>query len=282
MRMVSCRKCWKFVTMQYLACRFASFGRKNNTGVKLFNISGHVNAPCTVEEEMSIPLRELIERHAGGVRGGWDNLLAVIPGELASTFRRPCAMPVCQSMRPIWASFAFMPAAIRQMSGRSYIPPWLCLIVLVLAGAMHVISHASSYLALPYADAASYVSAGGSSVPLITKPIAADVLMDFDSLKEAQSGLGTAAVIVMDKSTDIIDAIARLSYFYKHESCGQCTPCREGTGWLYDIMTRMKKGDARYSTLCAILAAASACAVLEAAEAASSGLHEWISGLQAA
>jgi len=84
-------------------------------------------------------------------------------------------------------------------------------------------------------------------VPLITKPIAADVLMDFDSLKEAQSGLGTAAVIVMDKSTDIIDAIARLSYFYKHESCGQCTPCREGTGWLYDIMTRMKKGDARYS-----------------------------------
>ena len=82
-------------------------------------------------------------------------------------------------------------------------------------------------------------------MPLITKPMAADVLMDFDSLKEAQSGLGTAAVIVMDKSTDIIDAIARLSYFYKHESCGQCTPCREGTGWLYDIMTRMKKGDAR-------------------------------------
>ena len=60
-----------------------------------------------------------------------------------------------------------------------------------------------------------------------------------------QSGLGTAAVIVMDKSTDPIEAIARLSYFYKHESCGQCTPCREGTGWLYDIMTRMKKGDAR-------------------------------------
>ena len=91
-------------------------------------------------------------------------------------------------------------------------------------------------------------------MPLITKPIAADVLMDFDSLKEAQSGLGTAAVIVMDKSTDIIDAIARLSYFYKHESCGQCTPCREGTGWLYDIMTRMKKGDARYiSRPCSLL-----------------------------
>ena len=69
--------------------------------------------------------------------------------------------------------------------------------------------------------------------------------MDVDSLNSAQSGLGTAAVIVMDKSTDVVDAIARLSYFYKHESCGQCTPCREGTGWLYNVMERMKKGDAR-------------------------------------
>ncbi|GLI71372.1 hypothetical protein VaNZ11_016562 [Volvox africanus] len=144
---------------------FSSFGRKNNAGTKLFCISGHVNRPCTVEEEMSIPLKELIERHAGGVRGGWDNLLAIIPG--------------------------------------------------------------------------------GSSVPMLPKKLCDAVLMDFDALKEAQSGLGTAAVIVMDKSTDVIDAIARLSYFYKHESCGQCTPCREGTGWLYDIMTRMKKGDAR-------------------------------------
>jgi NADH dehydrogenase (ubiquinone) flavoprotein 1 len=126
---------------------------------------GHVNKPCTVEEEMSIPLRELIDRHCGGVRGGWDNLLAIIPG--------------------------------------------------------------------------------GSSVPLIPKSVCEEVLMDFDSLKSAQSGLGTAAVIVMDKSTDVVDAIARLSYFYKHESCGQCTPCREGTGWIYNIMERMKKGDAR-------------------------------------
>jgi NADH dehydrogenase (ubiquinone) flavoprotein 1 len=113
---------------------------------------------------MSIPLRELLERHCGGVRGGWDNLLAVIPG--------------------------------------------------------------------------------GSSVPCLPQRICNDVLMDFDALKEQQSGLGTAAVIVMDKSTDIIDAIARLSYFYKHESCGQCTPCREGTSWLHDIMQRMCKGDA--------------------------------------
>lgn len=144
---------------------FASFGRKNNTGTKLFCISGHVNTPCTVEEEMSIPLRELIDRHCGGVRGGWDNLLAVIPG--------------------------------------------------------------------------------GSSVPCIPKSVCDDVLMDFDDLKNAQSGLGTAAVIVMDKSTDMIDAISRLAYFYKHESCGQCTPCREGTGWLWMMLERMKKGDAR-------------------------------------
>ena len=144
---------------------FASFGRKNNAGTKLFCISGHVNQPCTVEEEMSIPLRELIEKHAGGVRGGWDNLLAVIPG--------------------------------------------------------------------------------GSSVPMLNKETCDDVLMDFDALKEAGSGLGTAAVIVMDKSTDVVDAIARLAYFYKHESCGQCTPCREGTSWMYNIMQRLVKGDAR-------------------------------------
>ncbi|KAL6000486.1 hypothetical protein ACLOJK_024185, partial [Asimina triloba] len=144
---------------------FASFGRKNNSGTKLFCVSGHVNKPCTVEEEMSIPLKELIERHCGGVRGGWDNLLAVIPG--------------------------------------------------------------------------------GSSVPLLPKHISDDVLMDYDALKAVQSGLGTAAVIVMDKSTDVVDAIARLSYFYKHESCGQCTPCREGTGWLWMIMERLKVGNAK-------------------------------------
>ncbi|NWH08971.1 MAG: NADH-quinone oxidoreductase subunit NuoF [Alphaproteobacteria bacterium] len=146
------------------AAWFAALGRPNNTGTKLFCISGHVNKPCNVEEEMGIPLRELIDRHAGGVRGGWDNLLAVIPG--------------------------------------------------------------------------------GSSVPLLPKSICDTVLMDFDSLRDVQSGLGTAAVIVMDKSTDIVRAIARLSYFYKHESCGQCTPCREGTGWMWRVMTRLVKGEA--------------------------------------
>ncbi len=143
---------------------FSSFGRPNNAGTKLFCISGHVNKPCNVEESMSIPLRELIEKHAGGVRGGWDNLLGVIPG--------------------------------------------------------------------------------GSSVPVLTKDICDNVLMDFDALREVRSGLGTAAVIVMDKSTDIVKAIARLSYFYMHESCGQCTPCREGTGWMWRMMERMVTGEA--------------------------------------
>lgn len=148
---------------------FTSFGRKNNAGTKLYGISGHVNNPCVVEEEMSIPLRELIERHCGGVIGGWDNLLAIIPG--------------------------------------------------------------------------------GSSVPMLTKANCEEALMDFDSLKELKSGLGTAAVIVMNKQTDVIDAILRLSQFYKHESCGQCTPCREGTGWLVDILERMKLGKAQYAEI---------------------------------
>jgi NADH-quinone oxidoreductase F subunit len=146
------------------AAWFSSFGRENNTGTKLFCISGHVNKPCNVEEALSIPMKELLEKHCGGVRGGWDNLLAVIPG--------------------------------------------------------------------------------GSSVPCLPKDICDDVLMDFDALKEQKSGLGTAAVIVIDKSTDIIKAIARLSYFYKHESCGQCTPCREGTGWMWRVMERLVKGEA--------------------------------------
>ena len=148
---------------------FAGLGREGNTGSKLFCISGHVNNPCNVEEEMGIPLKELIEKHAGGIRGGWDNLLAVIPG--------------------------------------------------------------------------------GSSTPMIPKDICDTVLMDFDSLKAAQTGLGTAGIIVMDKSTDIIKAIARISYFYKHESCGQCTPCREGTGWMYRMMERLVKGDADISEI---------------------------------
>ena len=148
---------------------FNSLGRENNTGSKIFSISGHVNNPCNVEEEMGIGLKDLIEKPAGGVIGGGDNLLAVIPG--------------------------------------------------------------------------------GSSTPLLPKSICDSVRMDFDSLKEVQSGLGTAAVIVMNKSTDIVDAICRLSHFYKHESCGQCTPCREGTGWMFRMMEKMVRGSAQVNDI---------------------------------
>lgn len=90
---------------------------------------------------------------------------------------------------------------------------------------------------------------GGSSVPLVPAVEIWDAPMDFDGLKAVGSGLGTAAVIVMDKSTDIVRAIARLSYFYKHESCGQCTPCREGTGWMWRVMERLRTGDADVSEI---------------------------------
>ena len=126
---------------------FAGLGNENNTGTKLFCISGHVNNPCTVEEEMGVNLKELIEKHCGGVIGGWKNLKAVVPG--------------------------------------------------------------------------------GSSTPLVPASLCNNLAMDFDSLKAVKSGLGTAAVIVMDKSTDLIEAITRFSRFYNHESCGQCTPCRK-------------------------------------------------------
>jgi len=148
---------------------FASIGNPKNEGTKLFQLSGHINTPCTVEESMGISFRELIDRHGGGIRGGWDNLLAVIPG--------------------------------------------------------------------------------GSSVPLVPAEQIMDAPMDFDGLKALGSGLGTAAVIVMDKSTDIVRAISRISYFYKHESCGQCTPCREGAGWMWRMMERLREGDAEVADI---------------------------------
>ncbi len=144
---------------------FAGIGRANNTGTKLMCVSGHVNRPATFEEAMGISFEEMIEKHCGGIRGGWDNLLAVIPG--------------------------------------------------------------------------------GASVPCVPGEKIRHAIMDFDGLKEAGSSMGTAAVIVMDKSTDIIKAIWRLSAFYKHESCGQCTPCREGTGWMMRVMERMVEGRAQ-------------------------------------
>lgn len=143
---------------------FAGFGRPNNAGVKLFGLTGHLNAPCVVEEAMSIPVRELIEKHGGGVRGGWKNLKAVIPG--------------------------------------------------------------------------------GASCPVLTADQCENAIMDYDGMRELRSSFGTGCMIVMDQSTDIIKAIWRLSAFFKHESCGQCTPCREGTGWMMRVMHRLVTGEA--------------------------------------
>ena len=144
---------------------FAGIGRDKNQGTKLFMVSGHVNTPMTVEEALGIPFKELIEKHAGGIRGGWDNLLAVIPG--------------------------------------------------------------------------------GASCPAVRADQIMDGIMDFDGMREIGSSFGTGGLIVMDKSTDIIKAIWRIAAFFKHESCGQCTPCREGTGWMMRVMDRMVEGRAQ-------------------------------------
>ena len=143
---------------------FTGFGRPNNAGVKLFGLTGHLNAPCVVEEAMSISMKELIEKHGGGVRGGWKNLKAVIPG--------------------------------------------------------------------------------GASCPVLTAEQCENAIMDYDGMRELKSSFGTGCMIVMDQSTDIIKAIWRLSAFFKHESCGQCTPCREGTGWMMRVMARLVSGEA--------------------------------------
>ena len=148
---------------------FKSIGAENNTGTKIFCISGNVNNPCTVEEEMGIPLKELIEKHAGGVDGGWNNLKAIIPG--------------------------------------------------------------------------------GSSTPMLSKDVCETVLMNFDDLRANGSGLGTAGVIVVNKNHDITQVIERFAHFYKHESCGQCTPCREGTGWMFRMMEKMVKGTAQVNDI---------------------------------
>ena len=144
---------------------FSSFGRPNNVGTKLFMMSGHVNTPCTVEESMGISFKEMVEKHGGGIRGGWDNLLAVIPG--------------------------------------------------------------------------------GASCPVVKAEDMMNVTLDFDGLRDVKSSFGTGGMIIMDRSTDIIKAIWRISAFFKHESCGQCTPCREGTGWMMRVMQRMVTGNAQ-------------------------------------
>ena len=144
---------------------FSSFGRPNNVGTKLFMMSGLVNRPGAVEEAMGSSFKEMVEKHGGGIRGGWDNLLAVIPG--------------------------------------------------------------------------------GASCPVVKAEDMMNVTLDFDGLREVKSSFGTGGMIIMDRSTDIIKAIWRISAFFKHESCGQCTPCREGTGWMMRVMERMVRGNAQ-------------------------------------
>jgi NADH-quinone oxidoreductase subunit F len=86
---------------------------------------------------------------------------------------------------------------------------------------------------------------GGSSMPVLTGATMMDLTMDYDSIQKAGSGLGSGAVIIMDETTCMVRALERLSYFYYEESCGQCTPCREGTGWLYRIVHRIEHGQGK-------------------------------------
>ena len=148
---------------------FAGFGRPNNAGTKLFAISGHVNNPCVVEEAMSITLRDLLDTHCGGVRGGWKNIKAVIPG--------------------------------------------------------------------------------GISMGLMTES-ELDTPLDFAGPgKVGCLGLGTAAVVVIDDQTSIVDFLHNSCRFFAHESCGQCTPCREGTSWSLRMLERIKAGKGRLKDL---------------------------------
>lgn len=153
---------------------FKSIGRENNTGRKVYCVSGHVNKPCVFEDDMSLPFHEMMEKHCGGIVGGKENLLAIIPG--------------------------------------------------------------------------------GSSCPLIPEEMCKDLLMDYDDTRRVGSSFGTGGVIVMakevnGKKTDIIKCISRITDFYKHESCGQCTPCREGVKWLSQMMKNFVAGKGKPSDI---------------------------------
>ena len=90
---------------------------------------------------------------------------------------------------------------------------------------------------------------GGSSAPVLPASMMMDITMDYDSIAKAGSMLGSGAVIVMDDSRCMVKSLQRLSYFYMHESCGQCTPCREGTGWLWRMVDRLERGEGRPSDM---------------------------------
>ena len=139
---------------------FASLGKPNNGGTKIFSVSGHINKPGNFEVPMGTPFRTLLEL-AGGMLEGRP-LKAVIPG--------------------------------------------------------------------------------GSSVPVLPGAAMLELDMDYDSISKGGSMLGSGAVIVMNDSTDMVKVLCRISRFYYAESCGQCTPCREGTGWLYRMLARIVAG----------------------------------------
>ncbi len=142
------------------AAWFAGIGRAKNTGPKLFGVSGHVNRPGVYELPLGVTFREIIEEHAGGVRGG-RKLKAFFPG--------------------------------------------------------------------------------GSSAPVLTAA-EVDVKADFDACAEAKTMLGSGGIIVFDDSVDMVEVADNVAHFYAHESCGQCTPCREGSDWCMDILDRLMAG----------------------------------------
>ena len=149
------------------ADRFAGLGTPKQGGTRLFSVSGHVNRPGLYETSVGITLRELIDKHAGGVLGG-RKLKAVIPG--------------------------------------------------------------------------------GISAKVLTAD-EIDVRMDLDSLMAAGTMAGSAGVIVMDETTSMVEALGSAAKFFAHESCGQCSPCREGTGWVHRIMRRISEGGGRLKDL---------------------------------
>jgi len=148
---------------------FSSLGVKDSAGTKLFCISGHVNNPCVVEEELGVSFKTLVNEHAGGIIGGWDNFLCMIPG--------------------------------------------------------------------------------GASTPVILKNSCDNLTMDFESLKSVGSALGTGAMIILNKSVDILKVMENIVNFYHHESCGQCTPCREGSGTALKIVKNIINKEAKSSDI---------------------------------
>ncbi|MEO1022306.1 MAG: NADH-quinone oxidoreductase subunit NuoF [Bacteroidota bacterium] len=169
---------------------FKSIGAENHPGPVLYGISGHVNRPGVYELPSGVPVLDLINEVAGGIRGG-KSIKGLIPG--------------------------------------------------------------------------------GSSTPILRGDSLEGVCMDSDSLREAGSMMGTAGMIVMDETVDMVDMLWRISHFYHHESCGQCTPCREGTGWLEKILIKIKNGDGEIRDLdllidlCSQMEGRTICALADAA-----------------